>query len=479
MSTTLFRSKQFKSRKNLKNIIISKPITTSAKEISLPSQPVIILRVKYEFTPKTSSELKVVPDEYLKLVEKLGNGWLLVQHIDKIHNRPGLVPASYVSIVVNDPVNPISIEWLSEYNDSYPVSVEINKFSQKADRRICYTINFSMLNGNEIKRDKHYQDFYDFHILLSSLNSNRLPKLPTPIKSMNTDNLFKERCSQLHKYLNQVVSIDCYQKSEEMKNFIQADNSSNIETNTSFSPTTPYSPTAPFSPTASFSPTAPLPPISSNYTRKNSNYNIELANSKYSTYIHQAQAQDNFISISNSTSFLSLIDNYDDKSVAESNERPVDELESPLLNSSFTFADQKNSFSSTSSGNSLFSERIDGSFTQSSTPIISSGFQVDSPKRNSPELENEFVKIKISINNDENDMILLKLKRSNITSVAYLKKLISFKIYKDTNLTSHYKLQVVDDSLKDTNTNDEEMISYIKSRSKVCLKIVRLRKSLP
>lgn len=473
MSATLFRSKQFKSRKILKNIIISKPITTSAKEISSPSQPVIILRVKYEFTPKTSNELKVVPDEYLKLVEKLGNGWLLVQHIDKIHNRPGLVPASYVTIVVNDSVNPIDIEWLSESNDSYPVSVEINKFSRKADRRICYTINFSMLNGNVIKLDKHYQDFYDFHILLSSLNSSRLPKLPTPIKSMNTDNLFNERCGQLHKYLNQVVSIDCYQKSEEMRNFIQADNSSNTETNTSFSPTTPYSPTA------SFSPTAPLPPISSNYTRKNSNYNIELANSKYSTYIHQAQAQDNFISISNSNSFLSLIDNYDDKSVAESKEPPVDELESPLLNASFTFADQKNSFSSTSSGNSLFSERIDGSFTQSSTPIISSGFQVNSPKRNSPELENEFVKIKISINNDENDMILLKLKRSNITSVAHLKKLISFKIYKDTNLTSHYSLQVVDDGLTETNTNDKEMISYIKSRSKVCLKIVRLRKSLP
>lgn len=450
-----------------------------SKEISLSSEPVIILQVKYEFIPKASNELKVLPNEYLKLVEKLGNGWLLVKHIDRIQDSTGLVPASYVTIVVNDSINPISNGLLYDSSDeSYPVSAKINKFFQKADKRIWYRIVFSMLNGDEIKTDKHYQDFYNFHILLSSLNSSQLPKLPHPITSMNSDKLLNKRCSQLHTYFNKLISIESYQKSPQLKQFVQMDDQEKP------------------SPTAQFSPTAPLPPVVSNYklTRSNSDYNIELANSKYSTYINQVQSQDNLNQAQSSntiSSFSSLIDDYDDQDATLSNLKTcANDTENSLNDKSFTLEEQKHSFSSTSSDyNSLFSNRNNRTLTQPSTPVLSShGFEGISSAKSSPRVSNsdrlgvesgnEFVKIKISINNDENDIILIKLKRSNIISIVYLKKLISFKIYKDCNLINHYKLQVDDDGLTEEPANDDELLTYIKSKSKICLKIVRRRESM-
>lgn len=132
MSTSgLFKSKQFKSKKNLKGLLISPPVLANCTSSLVSSgsngssnlavnphssninNRVIILRALYDFQAESEIELTVKSGEYLRLIDKPGNGWLCVQNVDRCTNK-GLVPAAYVDIEVNDSWEPVTVDWLQE-----------------------------------------------------------------------------------------------------------------------------------------------------------------------------------------------------------------------------------------------------------------------------------------------------------------------------------------------------------------------------
>ncbi|KAI5968741.1 hypothetical protein CANMA_002177 [Candida margitis] len=198
MSTGLFRSKQFKSKKDLRHIVISGPLNNTdlqqqqqqqqQRQISAPAEDLrqqqpqksppirrrlsglvstssssptpstkhhptyysilhkshhhkngkhaadnvprsnydvydplqIILVSKYAFAAESPRELSIKPKQFLRFLEKCGNGWLKVCDLEN-NSQLGLVPASYLDIAINDITRPITLEWLHEFKtDTQP-----------------------------------------------------------------------------------------------------------------------------------------------------------------------------------------------------------------------------------------------------------------------------------------------------------------------------------------------------------------------
>lgn len=291
MSSTLFRSKQYRSIKNLKKLTISaplsspsltasaSPLTNTTSLISLPlatpnhqdfPYPVVVLTAKYRFTAENPNELCIDPKDYLKLLERPGNGWLKVQKLDK-YDQVGLIPASYVSIAVNDIMNPISTEWLQEYRQDaitdlhahesddevsvlnrksldddeedddlfdfekqYPLRVEFEQVLLNTDKKFWYKVKFTLSNKNvdKVYVAKFYQDFQKLHVsLLAAFPGIPLPRLPQPLRtsllsnhSGKIDKSLVEhlnlQCEALNRYMNELISIKKVQKFTEVMDFI-------------------------------------------------------------------------------------------------------------------------------------------------------------------------------------------------------------------------------------------------------------------
>ncbi|PSK37760.1 hypothetical protein C7M61_003004 [Candidozyma pseudohaemuli] len=246
MSTSLFAAKQYKSSRNLKKLAISSPINTKSPTGSLqPSplfspltrDPVIVLRARYDFTAESPVEISVKRNDYVKLVHRPGNGWLLVKFIDKTDS--GLVPASYVDIVANDIQNPITLEWLletkppSQRKKEHIKNIRINTVLQNRKMRYLYRLDITMSSGKQIFLCKYYQDFYNLHVaLVTSLGRLvPLPVFPKPRGLMDKThqktspnqadikNLL-EVAGQLSKYLRQLLIIEKVRACDEFIEFI-------------------------------------------------------------------------------------------------------------------------------------------------------------------------------------------------------------------------------------------------------------------
>jgi hypothetical protein len=215
----------------------------------------IILVAKYTFTPESPNEIFVKKGDILKLLDRPGNGWLLVKFIDKV-TKPGLVPASYVGIAVNDPQNPITLSWLhnntidlideSNYldlycksapltinNKPYPTLAKIENFLLY-ENRYWYQVDIDFSDGSKGYTARYYQDFYNLHLKLlanhTGEDSLKLPKLPEPIptsskksydkaaiegKGVETEDieLLLQRCHDLNTYINALISHKNYRLS--------------------------------------------------------------------------------------------------------------------------------------------------------------------------------------------------------------------------------------------------------------------------
>lgn len=85
MSNSLFKSKQMKSRRNLKSLNISAPMLADVREsapvsntkASTKTFPSVILVAKYSFTAELDAELSVKKSDFVKLLNRPRNGWLL------------------------------------------------------------------------------------------------------------------------------------------------------------------------------------------------------------------------------------------------------------------------------------------------------------------------------------------------------------------------------------------------------------------
>lgn len=221
----------------------------------------IILAAKFSFIAEGENELLIRKGDILKLLDRPGNGWVLVKFIDKVR-LPGLVPALYIDIAVNDLQNPVTLPWLQAPDDdsvedilsqqnyinvqtkgqtpstvnnhTFPVLALISNFLLY-NLRIWYRVDVANSDGSTLYVARYYHDFYQFHISLLSLQLVaqtasgsptplallRLPKLPEPIPLRNlmepetaedTAQLLK-RCNDLNVYVNKLLLNPAYQRS--------------------------------------------------------------------------------------------------------------------------------------------------------------------------------------------------------------------------------------------------------------------------
>lgn len=255
MSTGLFAAKQYKSSRNLKKLAISSPINAKSPSESLqPSpvfsphsrEPVIVLRAKYDFNAESPVEISVRRNDYVKLVHRPGNGWLLVKFIDKTDS--GLIPASYVDIAANDIQNPITLDWLLENRPrsgrkpEFINSIKISTVLQNKKMRYLYRLDITMSSGKQMYLCKYYQDFYNLHVaLVTSLGSTvPLPSLPKPRGLMERATLkaspnradvknLLEVAGQLSKYMRQLLILEKIRCCDEFVEFINDEQFKRIE----------------------------------------------------------------------------------------------------------------------------------------------------------------------------------------------------------------------------------------------------------
>ncbi|KAM9905423.1 hypothetical protein OXX79_002171 [Metschnikowia pulcherrima] len=235
----------------IKDLKISAPTNVGQPASTLRCK--VILVAKFDFNAESKGEISVKKGDVLKLLDRLANGWVLVEFIDKIA-VPGLVPSLYVDIAVNDPVNPITLSWLHEvssngsqayktFNDIqvqmlleknspfsinnklYPLSVSVTNYLM-FENRFWYRVDVTYSSGEQGYLCRYYSDFYDLHLsLLDYLNSTdksadnetlRLPKLPEPVPSQRRNSaeqsdLFSRRCRELSAYMHELISTKKFQ----------------------------------------------------------------------------------------------------------------------------------------------------------------------------------------------------------------------------------------------------------------------------
>lgn len=264
----------------LRSLTISGPRTEKKQveeTISNKFRPTIILVAKYSFTAESSNELSVTKGDILKLLDQPRDGWVLVKYIDKVH-PPGLIPATYLDIAVNDHINPITLSWLHGVenpdivkdhnylnlqfnkveavfqtinNKAYPVSASILNFFLFKDR-YWYRLDVKYSDKSRAHLCRYYQDFYNLHITLldlvslisqsAKLDELKLPKLPEPLPTTTTLNHYEnrgtsgdstkieksfeqetaqvnmllKRCNDLNVYINKLILNKYFQTSEEL-----------------------------------------------------------------------------------------------------------------------------------------------------------------------------------------------------------------------------------------------------------------------
>lgn len=325
----VFSLKQHKSSRNLKKLSILAPINASPQnspstsllaQFPTPTTPVVVLKAKYNFVARAAPEISVRANDYFKLVDRPGNGWVMVQCIDR--NSTGIIPALYVEIAVNDLKQPVLEEWLLKV--AAPQSAIISDMKQlrvsnvllDRDNKCWYRLDIKLKNGNNRYVAKYYQDFYQLHVCLLEefYKLVKLPSLPRTIRtppsgpaawtSPQDTTYMKElvaHCEELDKYLNRLLRLDDVLQLATLFDFIFAQSNNSIEfdkdeqliddhindalNELSLNVTGIMNPLRKLS----FSPTAPLPPVSttkiphSPSTLKLFNY----SNTKYSLYLNQ------------------------------------------------------------------------------------------------------------------------------------------------------------------------------------------------
>lgn len=198
----------------------------------------VIVVAKYDFHAETPHELSIAKGDVLKLVDRLLGGWVLVKFVDRVV-PPGLVPSLYVDIAVNDPMNPITVQWLHDAecdantsfcdaqvlqllennepltinNRPYPLLVSVANYLTY-DNRFWYRVDVAYSTGEHAYLCRYYQNFYDLHLALLAARradaKEALPKLPEPVPSEKRNlaelsDLFARRCRELSTYMHELV----------------------------------------------------------------------------------------------------------------------------------------------------------------------------------------------------------------------------------------------------------------------------------
>lgn len=263
-NTSVMTTKIFPN--GVRQMEISKPTKIGQKSSSLRGH--IVLVAKFDFDAESEGELSIKKGDVLKLLDRLPNGWVNVESIDKIA-ASGLVPSLYVDIAANDASHPITVLWLHEtkkdktlepqntFNDiqvqmllktNSPLTINNRPYPLTASvvcYLVCrdyywYRVDVTYSTGEHGYLCRFYLDFFDLHAALldyvaasdaaqlslsnskkSTLSSTesgevdqpsfKLPRLPEPIMAQGQNStalteLFTKRCKELSTYLNILIA---------------------------------------------------------------------------------------------------------------------------------------------------------------------------------------------------------------------------------------------------------------------------------
>lgn len=327
MSSSLFSSKQHKSTRNLKKLLILSPLSSSSHKspticqsptfTSTLSFPVVVLKVKYDFSALDDSTMSVRAHEYLKLVERPGNGWLLVQPIDR--NARGYIPALYVEIAVNDPNKPVTVHWLTQVNApensiaKYLDNVSVSAVLLAPDNRYWYRLDIHLRNRPSKYVAKYFHEFCHLHDCLREEfgQGQQLPELSNslrfnhdtrgPLDRVLMAEMLRLR-DLLDNYIKELLKSPAM-LSHTLFDFLCAPNNKCVEQDSqvltdgvndklhknSINVREMINPRKKL-----FSPTAPLPPVqrSSQVSHSHSSLRIfDYSNTKYLLYLNQNTSQ--------------------------------------------------------------------------------------------------------------------------------------------------------------------------------------------
>lgn len=351
MSAVSLVAKSHKGIKNPRKLLISAPITTEAKDAIVPTLrsplagPVVILKVRFDFEGQGSPELSVKKNELIMPIERRSDGWLYVQCLDR--NAKGLIPSLYAEIVVNDPRNPITMDWYSgvvegSKNEELRVDrVIVSQVLLNETHRLCYRVEAVLKCDRIIKCCKVYEDFEDLAKLVnkqfSSIKQFRIPAQlvshVSPIKcSESTKKDIMTVALGLNMFIQELKRFLMTRNCMHLVNFLLSDDVNVKVGNLKIVTSAPIvvdllaqssGGLLPIQRCHSFSPTAPLPPvIQPTYKRCTSapkeDYLYSKTNSKYLTYLRASRQEKQDLQggadikkSESDASLLSLIESYD------------------------------------------------------------------------------------------------------------------------------------------------------------------------
>lgn len=457
-----------------------------------------ILLVKYDFIGETIHELNINRGEYLKLLNDPGNGWLKVSGINSL--KIGYIPQSYVDYVDFSKIEPdYNISQFFHDKSNEDLSLDLSEklvYSPTMPKEFSFhslSTYTSLIDNYDIHSHEENSDRSDqtdpssvdeksaLSITLSnsSENSKELPQIP---KSKSLWN-FKRSSTKPTETPIKVTSYNP-EKSMQRKSYPESDlpvsPKSKAPEHSHFKNSyRDYYPTHTISLPKHYNRFSQedIPPKSlKRSSRSPLLTSIEFKPPPKNDKTRFTNAVDDMEELDDELLFnrrkdllvnLTLLDNHIKHDSVDSifSKQPT----TPILQDSFD-----NCFPLGTPTTPIFEEEDhEGEYSRPILPLNVHRKDKSTPPPTPTDLT-DFIKIKVFLCNEEEDIIAVKIKRSNLISITYLKKLISSKIYKDYSLINHYNLQVKNDRYQ----GEEELLKYIKSNSKVSLCLVRKRLSI-
>lgn len=491
----------------------------------------VILGMMYSFTGQLDQELTCAKGTYVKFILRPGLGWLEVETVVAPIRR-GYVPALYVLIAVNNDVDPITLEWLQatphpvvdddsagdtttdsagdttadsagettadtsadsagdsgdacsvallelfDFENVYPETVAVDKAVRTSDGLalcLCLTMHRSdtLYIGKLVAELAALDASWRLGAIMFGLApgidvdpSIEAPALPSPPSAHDTTSLY-QYCQQLNHYWHQVLDITQFKRSQQLADFIGSSVQvvcrdgkgvgDNDTTRTLFGDDADVV----------LRMTARALAV---HTPIELSFDLDDSSDAYRHY-----------SLGLELLFLRLVKlqtvpttpvtshthhpDFPDTPTTPPMEADVKRVATPDLASTVK---------------PTLVPAVATTTTTTSTPDNDAQAAPAGPPPGPPRRQLkrgveplEYLKIKIHIQNDENDVIVLKIKRTNLILVVYLKKLVSFKIYKDYSLIDHYDLTPVDLAPLD----DDGLLAWLKNQQKAVLNLLRIRR---
>lgn len=397
-----------------------------------------------------------------------------------------------------------------------PKSITISNVLQSSVGGVWYRVDVRMSDQSMVYVAKRYQDFYNLHVALLQTTTaiSSLPRLPQPIRTNmigvmskpRTDRVYLEnllvRCNELNYYVNQLIKATTLNGMETYNWIMATSDPRLIFANEAAVNMFSDDINEKLYPNSTNVMAVLLPKMNNEKVFTTTTTNSASLNSLSSlldTYETEnsdhLEPPDSFQDSETSTWELNSAGNSTaDTSADESNSEKTSKPKLPKVST----IDTRVRHPSSSSAESIFSAIHKSApstptlnyYTDQVSPSTPVEFHEEIPvEKTRTQLGSQLgsqlcsvattpaagdlIKIKVSLNNAQGDIVALRIKRTNLMSVIYLKKLLSHKIYKDFNLIHHYKL--VAEGEKDM--DDEALLDYMKLQSKVHLTLRRVRQS--